>query len=232
MSSFNFSSDLFSTGYGFSSVNQSSSSDIISASLGQPSAGTVMSDYASIKNGSYYKLLKAYYAKPTEKDKETSPQDQKIASDSNSLKKNASALTDMDFSTASEDQIVSAVKKFVDSYNDVISSCSDDESTNKDVLRNCLWMTNTTSHAEKLLSSVGITVNKDNTLALDEDTLKSASKSTLDTLFHGNLSYASKIAVKGSSIFSAASGTNKGCTYTGTGTFTSPTMDNIFDSLT
>ena len=197
-----------------------------------------LSDYAAIKNGSYGKLLKAYYAQQdAEKLSQSGDTKQKLTlmkSGADSLKKSADALnndalwekkkiTKKDEKTGEEtdtfdydwDSITKAVKSFVEDYNDVIEQAG--ESNSKDVLRNAVWMTGVTESNENLLSKIGISVGKGNKLEFDEEALKKADISTLKTLFTGHNSYADKVAMKANSIANAAARNN--ATYTSSGTY-------------
>ena len=193
------------------------------------SAGSSFSltDYAAIKNGSYGKLLKAYYAQQ-DAEKASSGGDtvQKstlMKSGADALKKTADALNNdelwakkkikkKDEKTGEEiegedydlEAITRAVKSFVENYNDVVKQAGD--SNSKDVLRNAVWMTGITESNEKLLAKVGLTVGKNNKLELDEDTLKKADISTLKTLFTGHNSFADKVSMKANSISNAVAG--------------------------
>ena len=103
----------------------------------------MLSDYAAIKNGSYGKLMKAYYAKQdAEKLPGKGDTSQKLTlmkTSADSLKKSADALNDSslwekkkikkkDEKTGEEievedydwDKITKAVKSFVEDYNDVV----------------------------------------------------------------------------------------------------------------
>ena len=116
----------------------------------------MLSDYAAIKNGSYGKLMKAYYAKQdAEKLSGKGDTSQKLTlmkTSADSLKKSADALNDSslwekkkikkkDEKTGEEievedydwDKITKAVKSFVEDYNDVVKEAG--ESNTKDVLR-------------------------------------------------------------------------------------------------
>ena len=197
-----------------------------------------LSDYAAIKNGSYGKLLKAYYARQdAEKAASSGDSTQKLTlmkSGADSLKKSADALnnnalwekkkiTKKDEKTGGEteveaydwDAITKAVKSFVEDYNDVIEQAGD--SNSKDVLRNAVWMTRITESNENLLSKVGITIGKGNKLELDEEALKEADISTLKTLFTGHNSFADKVSMKANSISNAAARSNG--TYKSNGTY-------------
>lgn len=155
--------------------------------------GINVSDYAMIKNGSYGKLMKAYYAKQ-DADKLSQFGDSSktltlIRSSADSLKKSAEALGDAslyekkkfkkkDEETGEEievedydwDAITKAVKTFVDDYNSVVEQAGNSET--KNVLRNAAWMTSITEKTGNLLSKVGITVGKGNKLEFDEEALK------------------------------------------------------------
>lgn len=199
-----------------------------------------LSDYASIKNGSYGKLLKAYYAKQ-DADKMSSGKDsvQKstlMKTGADALKKSADALsnaslwekkkiTKKDEKTGEETEvedydweaITKAVKSFVEDYNDVIEKAG--ESNSKDVLRNAVWLTGITESNENILSKIGISIGKGNKMELDEETLKKAEIGTLKTLFTGHNSFASKVSMKANSISNAAARASG--TYKSNGTYNS-----------
>ena len=193
------------------------------------SVGTAnyLSDYASIRNGSYKKLMKAYYAKQ-DTEKSTTKQDtvQKstlMGSSADSLKVAADKLNDSELFDKDDDTIVKAVKSFIESYNDVVSESG--ESNNKSVLRNAAWLTGMTGKNAKLLSKAGITIAKGNKLELDEDTLKKADKSTLKSIFNGYNSFAGNVSRKASAISNASNGA--GSSYTSKGTYYSKTAGSI-----
>lgn len=185
------------------------------------SSGNLLSDYASIKNGSYGKLMKAYYAKQeAESAASTGDTPQKLMlmrSSADSLKKSADALNDSslwekkkitktDEETGEKvevedydwDAITKAVKSFIEDYNSVVQQAGDSDT--KNVLRNAAWMTGITDKTENLLSKVGVTIGKGNQLELDEDALKEANITTLKSLFTGSGSFADKISQKAGSL--------------------------------
>ena len=192
-----------------------------------------LSDYAAIKNGSYGKLLKAYYAKQDAEKAasggETVQKATLMKTGADALKKSADALKNdelwekkkikkKDEKTGEEievedydwDAIIKAMKSFVEDYNDVIKQAGD--SNSKDVLRNAVWLTGITEANENMLSKIGITVGKGNQMELDEEALKKADISALKTLFTGHNSFADKVSMKANSISNAAarySGTYK-----------------------
>lgn len=90
------------------------------------------------------------------------------------------------------DKIVSAVKDFVDNYNSTKSAVVD--SGNNRAIQTAVSMVSRSSSVEKTLNKVGITINNDNTLSVNEEKLKSANMSDLKSLFSGANSYAYGIA--------------------------------------
>ena len=192
-----------------------------------------LSDYASIKNGSYGKLLKAYYvnqdAEKISSSKDSVQKSTLMRTGADALKKSADALNNdelwekkkikkKDEKTGEETEvedydweaITKVVKSFVEDYNDVIEQAG--ESNSKEVLRNAVWMTGITESSENVLSKIGIKVGKGNKMELDEDALKKASIGTLKIIFTGHNSFANKVSMKANSISNAAawsSGTYK-----------------------
>ena len=223
----------YNTGYDFSALLGGTTN----------SSGNLLSDYASIKNGSYGKLMKAYYAKQDAESASSSGDSRQkltlMRSSADSLKKSDDALNNSslwekkkikkkDKETGEEtevedydwDAITKAVKSFVDDYNSVVGQAGDLE--NKNVLRNAAWMTGITDSAKNLLSKVGITIGKGNKLELDEDALKEANITTLKSLFTGSGSFAEKISQKAdrlSIVAANAAAKVNGTTYTSKGSY-------------
>ena len=192
-----------------------------------------LNDYASIKNGSYKKLMKAYYAKQdadkTSSGKDTVQKSTIMKTGADALKKSSDALmnnalwekkkiTKIDENTGEEIQteeydyeaITKAVKSFVEDYNDVIDEAG--ESNSKEVLRNTVWMIGNTDANKNMLEKIGISIGKGNKMELDEEKLKKADINTLKTIFTGHNSFANKISMKANSISNAvawSSGTYK-----------------------
>ena len=189
-----------------------------------PSTGSAfnLSDYAAIKNGSYGKLLKAYYAKQ-DAEKASSGGDtvQKstlMKSGADALKKSADALNNDELwekKKIKKKDEKTGEEIEVEDYNDVVEQAGN--SNSKDVLRNAVWMTGITESNENMLSKIGITVDKGNKLELDEEALKKADISSFKTLFTGHNSFADKVSMKANSISNAAARTSG--TYKSNGTY-------------
>lgn len=190
--------------------------------------GISLSDYASLKNGSYGKLTKAYYTKNSSKaekaeeedDKSSAATEKKVASSASSLVDAASALTDnkslfektktikKEDGTQTKDYdwdaITDKVGSFVKSYNATLDRAC--ESGNNGVLTAGYSMVKGTAIHANALSKVGITVTSDNSLSLDADKLKSANINDIKALFSGQSSYASTVSGTASIINTRAMG--------------------------
>lgn len=218
------------------------------------------SDYASIRNGSYSKLMKAYYsndASSTVKklasqstDKTTDKEIAAAKSDADDLKESTEALmatgtkslfNKKEIETTDEETgekvkkvdydrkaINSAVKSFVESYNNMIDSGSDVDNTR--ILQKTLSMTKVTNSNKNLLSSVGISVKNGNKLSIDEEKLAEADISALKSLFNGSGSYASQVAAKASDISSTAVNASLNSSLYGSGgSYYSNSYSSLFD---
>ncbi len=215
------------------------------SSLGTSAANAISSnwlgDYAAIKNGSYAKLMKAYYSSNSSDEvkslvsSSTTSQSSSLSEDdaqtlaevqstTDALKETADKLiaTDEDSVFADEDMdaIYSAVKAFVDDYNSVITAASSASSTS--IANRLQNMVNITSVSSNSLAKVGITINSDNTLSIDEDTFKSADLDKIENLFQEKGSYGYNISAQASYInYAADQEVSKANTYTYSGTYSS-----------
>lgn len=203
--------------------------DTYSTLLGGMSGGddaggmsSLLGDYAAIKNGSYGKMMKSYYAKlEKQKAEESGETDQKTtgkikdsasASAAASLYKSASALGSLNYDDRSEeniDKITDSVSAFVKDYNSLMKSADKSENTTVQKQAESLYNSYYTNY--KLFARVGITMNSDRTLSLDEDSMKKAladtehgNGATVKTLFGGIGSFADKAVNKASQIYRAA----------------------------
>lgn len=232
--------------YLFSSLGSSSGS----SSLGNLN---FLSDYASIKNGSYGKLMKAYFnmnasdevsslaEKSTTKKSSATSEDTtktlaKMQSATDSLKESADALlaTGKD-SVFSEDAVTNkayeAVSEFVNDYNSVLNASDDVNSSS--ILSKTANMVSATSANKDLLAKVGITIGEDNSLSLDKDTFMKADASTVKDLFNTTGGYAYRISAQSSLInFAADNEAAKANTYNFNGTYSNNySAGDIFNSL-
>ncbi len=186
-----------------------------------------LSDYASIKNGSYGKLMKSYYsaekasAAVSEERKSSSrnilekfweqrrnPKVSKDVQEANAnltaglstLKTSVAALrsdktyTDTAGGQSAADKTVSAMKAYVEDYNSVVNASKGSTLTGKTAYV-ANMMSSTAANADKL-SEVGITVEENGNLKLNEAKLREAGSEKVKELFSANniMSYGSMIA--------------------------------------
>lgn len=215
----------------------------------------VLGDYAMIKNGTYKKLLNAYYTKKsnestdeTEDSSEKKSEKTKLLqskSQAETLKKAADDLKNgklfegtVDEETGkvtyNREEITKKLSSFVDAYNDMLDASSDVDT--KSVLQKTLWMIGSTKANSKLLDKVGISIGKDNKLTLDKDKAKDADINSLQVLFSGKGSLADKISSKASEIGNLANSaikslSNKGSAYTNKGDYKDLTTSTLYDGL-
>ena len=185
-----------------------------------------ISDYASIKNGSYGKLMKSYYGnmsssgsmssgsktstknvldqileekKNPKVSKETQEANANLTAGISSLKNTVSTLQNADTYVASKDgtgaaeKVVSAIKKYVSQYNNVVSTSKNSTLTNK-TSHVAAMMRSSEANAEKL-AEIGISINGDGTLQLNESKLKATDISKVQDLFSKDdvMSYGSTV---------------------------------------
>ena len=212
--------------YDSSSVSTLFSSLGSSKSTGSRLFGINLSEYASIRSGSYGKLMRSYFSmdstkgtsksddstKNTIEDLATTTSTSKdstktlaaIESDAKELTDSAKALY-----TRSNNKVFTKdsggsydtdkIYKAVKRFADDYNSMLDTagkSSTNR-ISRSVSSMKNETSYNEKPLKEIGITVDeKTGRLSVDETTFKSADTEKIKNLFNGTGSYAYSVATK------------------------------------
>ena len=211
-----------------------------------------LSDYAAIKNGSYGKLMKAYYAEAdgtstkssgvsslVNKTNSTSKDDTKtlanVESSTDALKESADKLLEKGSKSvwAEEDmeKIYSAVSDLVKDYNSVLDTMDDVNSTS--ILSRATNLTQNTAINEKLLAKVGVTINEDNSLSVNKESFMEADLATIKSVFTGNSSFAYRVATYASFMnYAAEQEADKAATYTVDGTYGNTySAGSLFDSL-
>jgi hypothetical protein len=214
-----------------------------------------ISDYNLIRSGSYFKLMKSYYAsdasKTTSTDStatstststDTSKTLSKIESTTDNLTDSAEAL----YSTKSSafkkvntngtydydaDAIYSAVSDFVDDYNSVIKAAGNSSASG--ITSAAESLKTATTQNEDALKALGITIDSEkSTLSIDKDTFLNADMSKAKTLFNGTGSYAYNVATKASLLnYQAEREASKANTYGSTGSYTNNyTSGSIYNS--
>ncbi|HCL04005.1 MAG TPA: hypothetical protein DHW61_16625 [Lachnoclostridium phytofermentans] len=206
---YNYSSSLF------SSTSQGSSNG----------SNNILGQYMSIKNGSYKKLLSAYYKKMDAEEAGSSSTTGATSEKSKMLatKKDADSLkeaTDKLLNTGKNsiwEQVEKEVKdektgqmvkvkdydydriaKAMNEFASSYNSVLESASKQNDlsVLKTTAYMTGITKSNKVALGKMGITVGADNKLTVDESKLKAADISSLKSYFTGSSSFAGRIQGK------------------------------------
>lgn len=198
----------------------------LSTSSSSSSSSTYLADWASLKNGSYAKLTKAYYNKSESMNSGSKVDANKEAIKANN--KSKTAATDLKDSLASVKD-ADSLEKFVEKYNAMISDGG--ESDSQGVLRNTLSITNLSEAHKNTLSKLGITIGEDNKLTLNKDTAEKASASDYNALFKGSGSYGDLVATRATEMVNRINTeNNKMSNYTAGGSYVSAgAVGNIYD---
>lgn len=211
-----------------STINGYDSNSISSlfASMGTSGSGTTSSsgvmginlnDYASIKNGSYGKLMKSYYALDEEpaKDKkskndtdDTDATIRSIKTAADDLKDSAAALYSSKSLFAKDangeydmEAIYEKVNAFVEDYNSMIGSVGSAET--ESIAKAGGNIVNATTNNIDMLSKLGISVSgADFTLSIDKDKFLKSDISDVKSMFSGVGSFAYQVGAKASRIYS------------------------------
>lgn len=256
--------DSASIGVLFSSLNTKSGSGTTDL------LGINYTDYATIRSGSYFKLLKSYYSMDSsdevkkivnnDKDEDEKKTDSKkdwgsaSTSTSTSTSKDSAETISKVESSADElgkatdtllttgkasvfnatevkddagnvtekydtDKIYKAVNDFVTDYNATLDSALSAKSAN--IVGAAERMTRITGYNEESLAKIGITVEENGKLKIDENTFKAADMADVKRVFHSESGYASQVDTQASMIaYYAENEASKSNTYSNTGTYT------------
>lgn len=186
--------------------------DFFSSGMGGQS---ILSDYASIRNGSYGRLLKSYYGlnegsgnsvsgstKSSSKNildqlleerrnpkvsAEVSKANSNLTSDIPALTRSLTTLQgektyqDSEDGTTAATKVTSAVKSFVNQYNNTVQDAK--KSTLSGKTSHVAAVMRATKENADQLAGIGITLNSDGTLMLDEKKLKATDVSKVQEMF-------------------------------------------------
>lgn len=190
------------------------------------SMSSILSDWSMIRSGTYKKLMKAYYAKTTDSTSKNSSTENKkdqvtektvtaAESSATNLKKAADELLKTgktsvfakkkekgedgkEVETYDVDKIYKAVDKFVKNYNSLIEDTA--KTINSGISNNRKSMISFTNGSESLLDDIGISINSNNTLTIDEEAFKKVDMAKVERLFSGNNSYGYQTSLRASLI--------------------------------
>ncbi len=215
---------------------------------------SMLSEYNSIKSGNYHKLLKNYYsdntnvkAKAFNEDKKKTVDDMaKQKTEASNLYESASKLLnrgkdslfneieikDEDGKVTKDydrDAIYKAAKAFVDDYNSTVDVAKESDVTG--VVTATAGMTGLAAANSKNLASIGITIDNENKLSINEDTFKKADMNMVKTLFNSQGSFAGQIASKASMINSSIVAASSMGGYTNSGSLSTVGLMNTYNAF-
>ncbi len=196
----------------FSNLGTTSSNTSSNAGL----YGINVSDYASIKNGSYGKLMKAYYSldetdesKKSNSKNDTDDTDQTLKSihdATGDLNKSAQALySNKELFALNKDgeydmeAIYDKVNAFIEDYNATVDSLGSAETNS--LAKSGAIMVNATSKNKDMLAKMGITISEsDYSLSIDKEKFMKSHIADIKSMFSGVGSFAYQIGAKASRI--------------------------------
>lgn len=238
----------------FSSLNKNLDDNSMSSLI----SSINFSDLNSIRNGTYKMALDAYYDKQESDSSSSSSWDytdsslnnatlstaeqaalsqyQTIETASSELVASTEALattTNNTFFNSSDlnvDNVYEEVSNFVNNYNDMINEGSTSSTFLNSQVNSLATLTNTYSSS---LASIGITINEDNTLSIDEEKFKAADPEAIESVFNGSNSFAAQVGERASFVnYLADKEVNSTSSYNVSGTYeNSFTSGNLFDSF-
>ena len=212
-------------------------SNLFGTSSTSDSGSTLLADYAMLKNGSMKKLYKAYYSQvDSEEEESKSTAYSTVKSNASKLDKSLDKLQSSSlYDGNSTDALYKAVSDYVSNYNATLTSAASENASATNNM--ALKLVSTTSTYTKQLESIGISIDDDGKLSIDEDTFKEAvgtstGLSTAKDLFGSSYGYSNTINNKNSIIESIASNRvkstgNSGTLYGSTGTSSSSVLDSL-----
>ena len=225
----------------FSGLNNSKNSNNLLNSIN-------ISDYNSIKSGTYGKLLKQYYKEADVEVRDTNSKKnttnkvetaevkelKQIQTDADALRDTTSKLMQRGsksvFGSEDMEKVYSAVSEFAKNYNTLIEEGI--ESGSKNIISGTEGLINLVKDYKKELNEIGITIDKNNQLVVDKDTFVKSDIEDVKKLFQGNNSLSYLTSMRAVSIGNTAySESNKSSLYTGDGSYNALSTGDIFNSI-
>lgn len=202
-----------------------------SISAGSFLSASNFGDLSLMRSGVYTKMLKSYYAKQTSSTDKTSSSGKNsssedylntindkisklktstsdealssIKSEANQMKKAADAVTALDYDKTSGDAVYSKAKDLVNTYNALAKQTGKSDLVS--ISQSRTWMVNDTKAHEAQWNKIGITIEDDQTLTIDEKKFKEASTSDIKNFLSGASGYASRLSTKANGFYQLAS---------------------------
>lgn len=202
-----------------------------SISAGSFLSASNFGDLSLMRSGVYTKMLKSYYAKQTSSTDKTSSSGKNsssedylntindkisklktstsdealsnIKSEADQMKKAADAVTAIDYEETSGDAVYSKTKDLVNTYNTLVKQTGKSDLVS--ISQSRTWMVNDTKAHEAQWNKIGITIEDDQTLTIDEKKFKEASTSDIKNFLSEASGYASRLSTKANGFYQLAS---------------------------
>ncbi len=173
---------------------------------------SLLSDLYSVQNGTYLKVAKKFYSEDQVAKRETSQVTDKnmelVKSSSENAVSSLNKLMDDDlYKKVSKtddkgnttydydrEQILDTLKNFVKDYNEVVENAGEMEG--EDSLKAGVNMVKQVKFYQANLARVGISIESDNTLKIDEDEFNKAEMVDMKNLFGGSVSFGKNLQSK------------------------------------
>lgn len=158
--------------------------------------------------------------------------DASTAAAANSLYKSIENLGATDMTNDNKEALYKAFNKFVKDYNELIKST--DKSKNTNVINQANYLKSIVSNNSSTFSKLGVTIESDKTLTLDEKKFMDADMSNVKKLYSGAYTPAEKMTDKVNSIYRYATQgetLNKKTYDNGGGGVGAPTMGSMVDTI-
>ncbi len=181
-----------------------------SATNGSSGSNNFLGDYYAVQNGSYYKLAKNFYAKAAAEEKNSDSVDEKsvelVKSGAEEAINSLNKLMDEGLfekgDSDDKDAILDKLNSFVKDYNAMINNAGEMDGENS--LKAGVRLVDQMKVYKSALSRIGVSIESDNTLKVDEDAFKESDISDVKNLFTGNVSMAKNIQSKLLQVYSSA----------------------------
>lgn len=197
------------------------------SSDGGSSMSQLAADYASIRNGSYGKLMRAYYSEERIQKSDSALETagnyftaataasvsglSDLRESADHLEEASTALLNRSSSNVFQkdskgsydvDAIYEAVSSFVDGYNELMSAS--EQVSDENMLQKVLNLAKYTSANRSALSYAGISFNEKSEMVVEKEKFQKMDMEAVKNLFQGNGSFASQIMLKAENVKSAA----------------------------
>ena len=158
--------------------------------------------------------------------------DASTATAANALYKSIENLGATRIDNSNKDNVYKAFSSFVKDYNNLIENT--DKSANSNVVNQASYLKNIISNNKSAFAKMGVTVNSDKTLSIDEKKFKDSDMSGVKNMFSGAYSTAEKMTDRVNNIYRYATqgeALNKKTYNNGGSGVSAPTMDSMVDTV-